>query len=69
MRDGEECVSFKDVRCERESDKAILVSIPDYEQPMWIPRSQIHEDSEVYGEGHTGTLVISEWIAKQKDLI
>lgn len=45
----------------------------DYEgEEMWIPLSQIDDDSEIYKKdqvGETGELVISEWMAKQKGLI
>jgi len=36
---------------------------------MWIPQTQIHDDSEVYREGDVGKLVITRWIAEQKDLV
>jgi hypothetical protein len=50
-----------------ETANAILVDV-DGEQ-VWLPLSQVHDDSEVYAKGHTGKLVITEWIAKQKGLI
>ncbi len=56
-----------DARCLRETDKAILVEIDGDE--YWIPQSQVSEDSEVWKEGDEGDLVISSWIAKQKQLI
>jgi hypothetical protein len=49
----------------RETDKAVLVKIPDLGK-VWIAKSQIEDDSEVYGEGHTGSLVITNWLAEQK---
>ena len=36
---------------------------------VWIPKSQIDDDSEVYKKGTEGLLVITEWIALQKELI
>lgn len=64
-------VSFDDVTVVRSSDKALLVSIPEHDdgKPIWIPQSHIHDDSEVYKEGTSGTLVISEWIATEKGLV
>lgn len=35
----------------------------------WIPKSVIHEDSEVYQKGHEGTLVVYEWFAEKEELI
>jgi hypothetical protein len=59
-------VYIDDVSVVGETEKAILCQIED--RKVWIPKSQIHEDSEVYEGGDTGTLVITEWIAKQKEL-
>ncbi len=36
------------------------------ENPDWIPRSQIHDNSEAYEYGHDGELVVNEWLAKQR---
>jgi len=62
-------VDLPDCVCLKETEKAILVSIPDVDDDMWIPLSQIDDDSEVYQEGDEGTLIISEWIALQKGLL
>lgn len=48
------------------SGKALLVEIEG--EDHWIPVSQITDDSEVWREGDSGTLVITEWIAAQKGL-
>lgn len=58
-----------DAVCKRATPKALLVEIDGDEH--WIPKSQIHDDSEVYDadENSEGTLVITEWIAKQKGLL
>ena len=66
-----ECVEFEDVPAvEAESDKAILVLLEDYsDEPMWIPKSQIHDNSEVYKKGTSGTLIITKWIAEQKGVL
>ncbi len=60
-------VSFENVKATKETASGLLVAIDSKE--VWIPKSQIDDDSEVYGEGHEGTLVVSEWIAKEKELI
>jgi hypothetical protein len=46
---------------------AILCEIEGEE--IWIPKSQIHEDSEVYAKGTDGDLIITEWIAGKKGLL
>jgi len=62
-------VSFENVICERQTAQAILVYLPDREEPVWIPQSQIDDTSEVWKEGQQGDLVVSEWIAVQKGLV
>jgi hypothetical protein len=53
-----------DVVCKHATDKAILVEIDGEE--VWVPQSQVDEDSEVYQKGDEGTLIVSEWFAKQR---
>lgn len=59
-------VRITGVICKKETEKALLVDIDGEEH--WLPKSQIHDDSEVYAEGGEGVLVITEWIAEQKGL-
>jgi len=51
----------------RETDKALLVEVEG--EQLWIPKSQVHDDSDVYQDGDHGDLVISRWIAEQKELV
>jgi hypothetical protein len=60
-------VEFDGVEVVRETEKAILVMIDDKE--VWLPKTQIHDDSEVYKAGTSGKLVITEWIATAKGLV
>lgn len=60
-------VEFPGTVAIRESPAALLCRIDG--DNHWIPKSHIHDDSEVYKEGDTGTLIISEWIAKAKGLV
>ncbi len=48
-----------------ETNKAILVRLEDLgDEPIWIPKSVIHADSEVWdGECQPGELVVKEWWA------
>jgi hypothetical protein len=68
-RDEEETVAFEDVEALRETDKALLCNINGEEH--WIPKSQIHDNSEVFDEGENsrGKLVLTAWIAEVKGLI
>lgn len=58
-------IEVEDVDAETEA--AILVDLGD--EDMWIPKSQISPDSDVQKKGDEGTLLITEWIAKEKGLI
>lgn len=50
-----------------ETDKALLVRFEeDPREEVWIPKSQISEESEVYEKGTSGKLVIKKWFAKEK---
>lgn len=60
-------LAFDDVYCKAESGNSILVDIEDEE--YWIPKNQIHSDSGVYQKEDEGTLIITRWIAEQKDLV
>lgn len=62
-------VKFEDVRCLRETEKGLLCLVGGDEH--WIPKSQVSDDSEVFNadENNEGTLVVSEWIAREKGLV
>lgn len=59
-------VAIADVTVVTQTDKALLVDIDGAQH--WIPQSQIHDDSEVYKAGTEGILIITDWIAKQRNL-
>ena len=50
----------------RESDKSILVRLEEDGEETWVPKSQIHDDSEVWKADQSGDLIVSNWIAAQK---
>lgn len=59
-----ETVYLDGVRCLRQTDKALLCN---YEgEEFWIPKSQIHDDSEVTAVGDEGVLAIPSWLADEK---
>lgn len=55
--------------CKAETEKAILVEAEIFDEPTWIPQSQIQEESEVWKKGDEGLLVVSEWWAKKQGWI
>ena len=59
------------VKAIKESDKALYcrMRLAAGERKEWFPFSHIDEDSEVNKDGDVGNLIVSKWIAKQKELI
>jgi hypothetical protein len=51
----------------RETDKALLVLFADGTE-KWIPKSVIHETSEVFAADTEGTLVVKSWFAEKEGL-
>lgn len=68
-RRDDEQVEIPDTTGVRESDSglALLVSIEG--KTHWIPKKLIHDDSETYKKGISGTLVVPEWFALKEGLI
>lgn len=55
------------VVCIGESPRAIHVKRDDG-ATLWVPKSVIHEDSDVTGEGDEGDLVVHQWFAESEGL-
>lgn len=68
MKDEEEPFRCQ-ATAKRETPKALLVELEDGTE-RWIPKSAIHDDSEVYDstENATGEIVIHEWFARKEGL-
>lgn len=62
----EDTVILADVTVEHETEKAILCNIDG--EKIWIPKSQIQPDSEVFELGTEGFLVVSRWFAERENL-
>lgn len=62
MSDGYE---VGEATCLRETEKALHVAI-DGVGNKWIPKSQIHDNSEVFAVDHQGLLVVSQWFADKQ---
>jgi hypothetical protein len=59
-------VTISPVEVKAATNKAILIVYKDEE--YWIPRSQMRDESTVTKKGDKGKLVISAWIAGEKNL-
>lgn len=64
-------VEFPNCYAEAETAKALLVKIEGFPGARWVPKSQIHEDSEVFDEDdhRSGTLVVKQWWAEKEGLV
>lgn len=68
MSEGYEYPNEVEVIRESDSGKALLVKDDEGEE-FWVPKSQIHEDSEVYkpsGPNSYGRLIVTQWLANEK---
>lgn len=65
---GSDPVSLGEGKAIRETDKAILVALESGEQ-KWLPKSQIHDDSEVWSEEQSGDVVVKRWFAEKEGLV
>lgn len=63
MREG---IEF-DVRVVKETSEAFLLQF-DTDEKQWVPKSQILDDDSLT-EGDTGTMTLTEWVAKEKNLV
>lgn len=64
---ADETVEIDDVTVEAETDRALLCVID--ERQRWIPKSVVHEDSEVFEQGDQGTLVLFRWFAEKEGFV
>lgn len=56
--DGAECVY--------ETEKAICIKAPMFDEDKWVPKSVVTDESEVYKKGTTGNCIVSEWFADKE---
>jgi len=62
----DEPVELWDVYVLRETSRAILVQIDNAD--VWVPKSVLHDDSEVREEGDEGILIVHYWWAEKHGL-
>lgn len=65
---NDEILEIDDCAVLAESEKGLLVVFDDGEQE-WIPKSHVHDDSEICQQGDFGKLAITKWIAERKSLL
>jgi len=57
---------IENARCIRETEKAILVEADEFDEPTWVPKSMIDDESECWTDGTDGVLIVSDWFAEQR---
>lgn len=67
MRRENEGVSLGNGAVKRTTDLALLVTL-DTGDEIWIPKSQICDNSEVYEDEQEGDVVVSAWWAEKNGL-
>ena len=61
-------ISLGEGRTKHVTPKAILVDTKEHGD-VWIPKSCLHDDSEVFKAGDEGNVVVLEWWAEANDYI
>lgn len=53
------------------SDQALQIELTDIGETRWIPKSVLHDDSEVYDddENKEGEVVVNQWWANKEGLV
>lgn len=77
MSGDDEGVDLPKTEVLKETTRAILCRIPvkvlskDSHREVWVPKSAIHDDSEVFdgGENNYGKLVLKTWFAEKEALV
>ncbi len=65
--EGEESVTFEDAKVIAETAMALKIECEELNsQPVWIPRSVIHDDSEISEKDDEGTLALKRWFAEKE---
>ena len=66
---GDEPATVGDYVVVVETDRAILCKEDEMDDDgIWVPKSVVHDDSEIREEGDQGTLVVKQWFADREGL-
>jgi hypothetical protein len=70
--EDDETVEIRKALVVAETQKAVRVSAPGWEEPKWVPKSVITDDSEVYDESQDGCgpgkLAVKKWWADKEGI-
>lgn len=65
--DDDEVATFCGAQGAQETERALQVVLSSG-RTLWVPKSVIHDDSEVFETGHSGKLVLKMWFALKEGL-
>ena len=57
---------IEDAVCLKETNEALLIESSFFDEPEWIPKKGVHEDSDIQEKGDGGMLVVEGWLAKSR---
>jgi len=55
-------------KCTRDTDKALFVVYNEDAGQQWVPKSVVHDDSEIWKRGDAGKLIVKMWWAEKNIL-
>lgn len=63
-------VQIGEGRITRESERAFFVEFDDAipRASLWVPKSVLHDDSEIFAIEDEGVLVVKRWYAEKNEL-
>jgi hypothetical protein len=70
-RRKDEGIPFEDSMAIRSTEMALLVRLgEEYDsKEIWVPKSVIHDDSEIMDVGDEGSLVLATWFVEKEGLL
>lgn len=65
---GDDPFALGEAKALGETEKALKVLLDGADEEMWVPKSCVHDDSEVWKKGDEGKLVVKTWFAEKNAL-
>jgi len=66
VHDADDTFEFDSVICIKDSHLACCIKDLDTGETFWVPKSCIHEDSEVFEYPQRGKLIVLAWLAEKE---
>lgn len=69
IMNDEDTFTIEKAYCTYDSGKALKIHAECFDEPVWVPHSQIHDNSEVFQKEDSGNLVVTMWFAEQRSWV